>query len=333
MHLVSRKNIDTSYVDTQLINGIFTAIGYIKHTRNPIIRFFRFYKLYKKEFNKLKTIDLIHLNVLYPFGVLLLFFNKIPFVISEHWTGYLSERAKKISLFQKILSKQIAKKAAFICPVSINLQEAMIQIGLNGNYQPVPNVVNTNLFTVKKKKEQELSIIHISNMNDEHKNISGMLRAAKHLENVIPNFTWKFIGGEAAPYHQLITSLNFKSATIKFINHLPQIRLVNELQKSHVLVLNSRFENLPCVILEAFSCGIPVITTNVGGIAEYFPNNFGKFIKLNDDSDLAKRIVEVKNSKFADAEEMHVYAEKHFGIRSIANQFDSVYLNALKLTQ
>ena len=38
--------------------------------------------------------------------------------------------------------------------------------------------------------------------------------------------------------------------------------------ESDVLVMNSTFEGIPMTILEALGCGLPVITTDVGGIRE-----------------------------------------------------------------
>ena len=50
-----------------------------------------------------------------------------------------------------------------------------------------------------------------------------------------------------------------------------------------VLLMTSKLEGLPMVILEAFSLGIPVIWTPVGGIPEIVINGYNGYL-VNDDS-------------------------------------------------
>ena len=118
--------------------------------------------------------------------------KKKPFIISEHWTGYLTPQNQKISSIQKMLSKLITKNAAYICPVSNELEIAMQNFGLKGNYKPIGNVVDTTTFSKDSEKKPEFTLIHVSSLNDMQKNISGMLRTAKELEEKIPHFTWRF---------------------------------------------------------------------------------------------------------------------------------------------
>jgi glycosyltransferase involved in cell wall biosynthesis len=334
LHIVSDKTISKSKIENNTVNNINTFIGYIKYTSNPLLKLIRFFNMYQQLINMIAPFDLIHLNVLFPFGLFALHQKKIkkkPFIISEHWTGYLKPQHKEISFFKKTLSKIITRNASVVCPVSENLKNSMLEFGLKGNYNPIPNVVDTNLFIPKDSNKQAFTIIHVSNMNDEHKNISGMLKVARKLEDEIPNSNWKFIGGEADQFSQLIKQLNFKRKSINFINHISQKELTTHFQNANLFVLFSNYENLPCVILEAFSSGLPGITTDVGGISEYFPSDFGYLIEKNNSKQLTKRVVDIYNKPFNDKSKMHLYAKNNFSKSQIAKSFTNLYYRTLNI--
>jgi len=334
LHIVSSNSINNSKIEKNSITNVDTYIGYVTKTTNPVLKLVRFYKMYITILKEIGCFDVVHLNSLFPFGIFALHlkaFKKKPYIISEHWTGYHFPLSKKISFIEKLVSKSIAKKASFISPVSTHLQISMQKFGLKGNYCPIPNVVDIDLFKPQTKKEKQFSILHISSLKNEHKNISGMLKAAKILEAEIPSFTWDFIGGNGNQYKDEIKNLGFTSANINFIDHLPQEKLVSYLQKAHVFILFSNYENLPCVILESFSCGTPVISTNVGGIAEYFPEGFGTFTSVNNPSELAQKIKKINDNPINKPEDMYKYAKENFSKEIIAKQFSEVYFKTLNI--
>lgn len=336
IHIISDEKTNKEYIEINQENGVNIYIGYVRKTNNPLVKIRRFWKIFHQILKKLGTFDVVHLNEIYPFGIFALYLKKKlkkPYIISEHWTGYQLSNSKQIGFFQKIISKKITKNANFVCPVSQNLASAMQQFGLKGNYTIVPNVVNTNLFKPLKIQNTEFKIIHISSLLDKHKNISGMLRVAKKLENKIDNFTWKFAGGTSKEFSSLLNTLNFTTAKIEFKNHIPQEKLVEELQNSNLFVLFSNFENLPCVILESFACGIPVISTDVGGIKEFFPNDFGVLIAKENEKALVEAIVNqyqsFKKNNQQNKNKMYNYAVKNFSQTAIENQFSKLYLKSL----
>ena len=56
--------------------------------------------------------------------------------------------------------------------------------------------------------------------------------------------------------------------TITFTGAVPPSAVAGYMAKADILVMNSDFEGVPMVILEAFAQGLPVISTDVGGIGE-----------------------------------------------------------------
>ena len=333
IHIISDKNTNgTIEIDSNTINGIETHIAYLKHTKNPIRKGFLFLKAYKILLAKIDFFDMIHLNETFPFGILSLYskwVQKKPFIISEHWTGYHFPNSKNISFLQKKITKIITKNASFVCPVTNDLTKSMTTLGFKGEYKRVPNVVDTNLFYPIENNNSTFTVTHISNMINEHKNIEGLLRVIAKTEKQIEEINFKIIGENSDKYLNFAKKLNINLKKTTFINQIPHNEIAKELQNSNLFVLFSNYENLPCVILEAFSCGVPVISTNVGGIKEFFPENFGYLIDTKDETALLNKIKLIFNNFKVDKNKMHHFVEKEFSETSIANQFTTLYQKTL----
>ena len=332
-HIISDNNTNvTIEIDSKTINGIETHIAYLKHTNNPIKKVFLFLKAYKILLAKIDFFDLIHLNEIFPFGILSLFskwFQKKPFIISEHWTGYHFPNSKNISYLQKKITKIITKNASFVCPVTNDLKESMTTLGFKGEYKRVPNVVDTNLFYPIENNTSTFTVTHISNMVNEHKNIEGILRVIAKIEKQIKEINFIIIGEHSDKYLNFAKKLNINLKKTTFINQIPHNEIAKKLQNSNLFVLFSNYENLPCVILEAFSCGVPVISTDVGGIKEFFPKKFGCLIDIKDETALFNKIKLMFNDFKVDKNKMHNFVEKEFSEASIANQFSTLYQKTL----
>lgn len=68
---------------------------------------------------------------------------------------------------------------------------------------------------------------------------------------------------------------------INFIGKVPQEKLCQILNKSHIFVLPSFFEGLPLVILEALACDCRVIVSDLPGIQESFFNGVNESGKIS----------------------------------------------------
>ena len=332
LHIISKPRISKTEIEVKKDNDLHTYIAYIKPSKNPFFKLYRFWFAYQALLKKIGGFDIVHLNKLYPFGLLALHLKKIkklPYIISEHWTGYHLKEKKSLPWLEQILSKKITANASFVCPVSSDLKNSMLKSGLRGNYQIIPNVVNTTLFKPTLKTSKVFTITHISSLLDKHKNISGMLRVAKQLEDCIDSFQWNFIGGTEGQFKNLIKNLDFKKNQVCFIDHIDHKKVPGFLNASDVFILFSNYENLPCVILEAFSCGVSVIATKVGGIQEFFPNEFGFLIDKKNEQQLLDKIISLYKEPKNQQPIMHQYAIDNFSIEKICDSFTKLYREAL----
>ena len=334
IHIITDESVSNNLeIISTKAKQITTHIAYLKKTKNPIKKTYLYAKAFLRILRKIKNLDVVHLNEVYPFGIFSLYlkwFKNKPYIISEHHTGYHKPQAEKLTFTHKFISKIITKNATFICPVSNDLRDAMRALNLKGNYFRVPNVVNTDLFFPTENTNNTFIITHISNMLNAHKNVEGFLNVVKKLDSKITNFKIKLIGADAEKYKVFAEKMSINLQKIEFINQIPHKEVVAHLQKSDVFVLFSNYENLPCVVLESFACGVPVIATNVGGISEFFPKEFGSLIPPKDENALLNNILKIHRNFNPDKKAMHTYVVENFSENKILKKFEKLYIKSLK---
>lgn len=331
LHAARNDNQNLNYEVEIKENEIKEIIVYYKGSFFKPFNFFKRLIALQKGFKQVPEIDLVHLNVTYPAGIfalILKFFKNKKYIITEHWTGFRKDQFEKINFIEQFLIKLILKDAEMFLPVSSDLGENMLRVYPKKKIEIIPNVVETEIF---KLDENPISnsikkFLHLSSLKDEHKNITGMLNVAKRLLD--GGFRFEFhLGGTGSS--ELIDRFNLENNTGNSIFYFPFIsyeKVPEKMWEFDCFVLFSNFETQSCVRLESFSTGLPFISSNIGGINEFFPENFGILVEKGNEDELFKAMVQVINGKtFADKNTMHQYAVEHFSYASISQKFQDIY--------
>ncbi len=279
--------------------------------------------------------DLIHHNVIWSNGWQALWAKrkmKIPLVVTEHWTGYDTRSRPHPGKKVAVLSKWVAKQSSAICPVSNDLGATMKKFGLQAKYITVPNVVNTRLFHIGKKAPGVTKFLHVSSLFDPQKNISGILKAWKQASDEQDDIHLT-IGGDGPwqKFEQDSFELGIRPDSITFFGEKKWSEVAELMSQHHCLVMFSRYENLPCTIVEAMASGMAVITTAVGGITEHINEKRGIIVPEEDISELAKSIIFFRsNAQLFHSESLRSYAVAKFSDENVANAYNAVYDIALQ---
>jgi glycosyltransferase involved in cell wall biosynthesis len=240
---------------------------------------YRYLKAHYIGFRKLKPEfglpALVHVNVLTRCGLvalLLKYYVSVPYVITEHWSRYLPSRNSYRGILRKWLTSLVVRQSYGMVTVSEALKKAMIDHGLDHSvFRVIPNSVDTSVFVPGSDPPNGKKIIsHISCFDDKAKNISGIIRSVHQLSKKRNDFEFHLIGDgpDRRRMEALSRSLDLYEKVIFFEGLLEGRELVNAYQRSAFTVLFSNYENMPVVVAESFSCGIPVVATNVGGLPE-----------------------------------------------------------------
>lgn len=301
-----------------------------------LIKFIYYYYVSLKEINKRQRIDLIHVHVLTRMGFLALltkFTHNINYVITEHWSRYLPTVQTYNGTFRKLLTRFVVKNAKSIMPVTKNLEKAMINHKLyNENYTVIPNVVDELFFKAKKQNSSHVKrIIHVSTFINKSKNISGIIDAIQQLSKVREDFKLILIG-EGINFDEMKSKadLLYLNNYIEFTGLLEKEALVHEYEKAAFMLINSNYENMPVVINEAFACGLPVLSTDVGGISEHLNLERGRLIKPGQPELLVEQINwMLDHYQEFDSSKIKSYAKEHFSMDAVGKQIGEVYEEAL----
>ena len=325
-------------------NNVDTIRIYYKKPKNKIMSLLRFYRanmiglrLGRKDGRgEPRPCDLIHVHILTRLGVVAWIqklLHKTPYIITEHWSRYLSGNDFG-GFIRKLATKIVVRDAKLVTTVTENLAKAMQNHGLkNDNYVVLPNVVNLGIFHISEKKNNTpCKIIHVSCFEDKSKNISGLLESLKIVEQKGIDFQCTLIGDgmdfdlmkAKAEELQLINKVSFTGL-------LEGQKLADELASGDFLVLSSNYENMPVVILEALASGLPVVSTNVGGIKEMIDETKGILVEPRNKEALAEAIIKmIKTHNEYDPDYLRKSVIEKYGYESVGRMLSDMYHKELK---
>jgi glycosyltransferase involved in cell wall biosynthesis len=330
---------------------------YIRPPKINAIRKLKMLRMYQYGLNYIKKHffepNLIHLHVTYPLGQVALLWKKLfgyKYVLTEHWTIYQPQNKDVLvgKLKRKII--KIANNAELIMPVSLDLQRCMEGHGVHNRFQVIYNLVNTDMFKLREppcidwlRRMQSISnlptnlrrndmqggkkrMLHISTLRDEAKNFSGILRVIERLRQQRDDFELHVIHDYDAPeFKAFVKEHNLEDCVI-FHGKKTSAEVAQAYQNADFFVLFSNFENLPCVIVEAFASGVPVLSTAVGGIAEILSPERGILIPSGDENALLQGMnTLLDHCQEYDREAIRDYAIKTFAAQNIGQQMFEQY--------
>lgn len=295
---------------------------------------------YKQKYKKLidqflaeNRVDIVHVNVVFPAvfpALYVLKKTKARLFITEHWSGYYPEDGNYKGWFLTRATKKLCAQAKAIFVISEKLKHSMQSHGLKGDYHRINNVVDTVIFKplcAEKPANDGLKIIHVSSLVEREKNILGILKIMQLLKNAKKQFSLTIVGGNADEilvYQKQVNELNLNNH-IFFSGHCSSENIAQLMCKADVFLLMSHFEGMPVVVLEALSCGLPVIATDVGELKNMIPEAMGQVIPVKDNTRAFQLLLEFNRKDYLNAEKMHEYICNAFSYKAVGQSINELY--------
>lgn len=270
-------------------DGLFMALG----------SFLTLYRL-RKQFQ----FNIIDAHFAYPDGYAATLLGKwfaVPVTITLRGTEV--PQSKRPQIRTRLL--QALENATQIFSVSESLKHHVVELGADAEkIQRIGNGVDTKKFYPVDKQEarQQLELpedakvlISVGGLVD-RKGFHRVLEVLPTLVKQYPNLIYLIVGGPSPEgniserLRQQVKDLDLVEH-VRFLGSLPSDQLKTPLSASDVFVLATANEGWANVFLEAMACGLPVITTDVGGNAEVVNDEaLGAIVTFGDPQALQKAL-------------------------------------------
>lgn len=252
---------------------------------------------------------------------------RIPYLISEHWTGFSETAHDNIydrGMTFRSVAKQVIRNAALTLPVCQYLGKCMQRFAGDIPFISIKNVVDTELFFASPRlKSSVFTFIHVSSMHYQ-KNVDGILRVFSRMRD--SPLEWKLVMVGPAPENlQALAGGLGLDHRIEWKGEISFSSVAAEMRKADALVMFSRYENLPCVIAEALCCGLPVVSSRVAGIPEMLDDTNAIMVDPENEVQLQSALLQMLTENKWSRESIAGAAKEIYNFQKIAREISAAY--------
>jgi len=261
-------------------------------------------------------------------GKLAKFYGK-PFVLTQHNTfidyNNFFDQVERIN--DLTVGKETLKEADKIIAVSNATKNYVVSLGAKAsNVEVLHNGVDLKRFRPMPKVKEEMrrklgipqdAIVVLTVRRLVYKNgVDTLIDSANIAVKKNPKIVFLVVGKgpDMDSVQMQIEQLGIEQ-NLRLTGFVPDQDLHLYYNTADLFALPSKSgEGLPLVALEAMSCGLPVIATNVGGISEIMEDTYGKLVPPNNPEALAKTILEFAETDFSLLKnELRAIVEEKYG--------------------
>ena len=191
--------------------------------------------------------------------------RRIPMVITWHevWGNYWYEYLGIKGFFGKLVERLVSKLPSKSIAVSSSTGKRLRSIGVAArNVSVIPNGIDLKKIAGVHPSIENCDVIFVGRLIRE-KNADVLLEAVKDVKNEFPDIKCHIIGD--GPEKERLVKLTYELGlldNVKFLGFREYNDVISRLKSAKILVLPSAREGFGIVVIEAFACGMPVVTIN-----------------------------------------------------------------------
>ncbi len=272
--------------------------------------------------------DIIHVHV-YESGRPALYAKKkygIPFVVTEHSSGFA---LNSLHSSHKQLAKSVFRESSQNIAVSRSLRN-LLQEEFSREFEFIPNIVDTDFFKCesKSKNKNQTIFLNVGNLT-RNKNQSSLIKAFYEIYGNDKKYKLIIAGNgpERKNLEKLINKLGL-SKQVELKGRIDRQTVKELMCSADCFVLTSKYETFGVVLIEAMSCGCPVIATKCGGPESIILSNKHGIICKNSYEGIKKALAEFVKNNFTSAC-LRTFVVENYSDIVVSNKLVGIYTNII----
>ena len=160
----------------------------------------------------------------------------------------------------------------------------------------LPNIADTEVFTYRERDEFR-PILVVARQLEPIYGHETILKAFTRIQETFPEASLQ-IAGSGSCYETLVSRVEALGLSgVDFLGTLSHRQLAEVYQSCDIMLNASTADNFPGALIEAFLCGLPIVTTDAGGIPLMVEDQVnGLLVKPGDDQALAEAVTHLVRS-------------------------------------
>ena len=270
-------------------------------------------------------IEIIHHPITFDYKYELSSSRKIKYRISRHrWYSFLKMQKKVAPYIKRIITPSKSSKQGIVDEFNCN----------KANITVINNGIDTNEFSpVNEVTRNEFRLITTASADVPLKGLDFSLKALKKLKKDFPNMHLIVIGliKKGGHTEKLIKKLGLEN-DVTFKSNLTKNEIKDCYSKSSIAIVSSLYEGFGYPVIEAMSCEVPLIATNISSIPE-LTSEFAKLVDPKNEEMIYQSVKDIlaeydKYKKIAIKGRQHVI--KNFNWIKITGEYENAIFETIK---
>ncbi|MDI6787417.1 MAG: glycosyltransferase [Planctomycetota bacterium] len=333
----------------EMDEGIRTIRLYYRRLPLPLSTFllqlWSIFRVFRKLLKEGLKPDIIHIQ--YSLAgipaILLGWLYQIPVITTDHSTrfigyAFLSTKFEGRPVFtaqEKRILRFVMNRVKLVLPVSHLMVRNIKALGIHNKFAVIPNVVNTAVFQPVPLSREVPAIkkLLLVGFLRPQKGIPYLLEALHRLSNKRTDFMLDIVGDgpDLQEYEDLTQKLGL-AKWVRFHGLKSKQEVARFMQECQFYVLPSLWETFGVVLIEALSCGKPIISTRIEGPDEILNDKVCRWVPPADVQALTEAIdYMLDHYQDYEPEELAQYARERFSYEAVGQKLTEIYQQVRKV--